>query len=243
MGLDWNPIGKPKSGAEEEFASLFQQLGELPVKPGLFERFRKRWHGIDREALKSRWEEIQITPYETVGAPQVGASAEADTWARQRYNEMPAPRPTEEEFWQNMRGYYVLQLAPPCDGFPYYSNWTAGYVERFSFRAQFLLDCEDIIDEHTLEKCYLSCLAPGLVTLGQELRACVTSYAQPRNLEQIEFADADNFQLGSPESNTHILYQPRAGVSIGRVAATDSRLIGRNESVECESEAQTRCRR
>jgi hypothetical protein len=28
MGLDWNPIGKPKPGFESEFASIFQQIGE-----------------------------------------------------------------------------------------------------------------------------------------------------------------------------------------------------------------------
>ena len=206
MGLDWNPLGKPKPGTEDEFASLFQQLGELPAKAGLFERFRRRRRGIDREALERRWDEIQITPHETVGAPQVGASAEADAWARKRYNEMPPPRPTEEEFWQNMQDYYVLELVPPCDGFPFYSNWGAGYVQRFSFRAEFLRACEDIIDEETLGKCYESCLAPGLVTLGQELRACVTSYAQPRNLEQIEFAKPEHFELGTPESKSHILY-------------------------------------
>ena len=122
MGLDWNPIGKPKPDSEEEFAALFKQLGELPTRPGWLERIRLRRRGIDREAIKKRWEEIQITPYETLGAPQVGESAEADAWARKRYKEMEEPRPSEDEFWQEMRGYYVLALVPPCDGLPGYSN-------------------------------------------------------------------------------------------------------------------------
>lgn len=206
MGLDWNPIGKPKPGAEEEFAALFKQLGELPTRPGWFEKIRLRRRGIDREAIKNRWYEIQITPYETLGAPRVGESAEADAWARQRYNEMKEPRPPEDEFMKEMQDYYVLALLPPNDGLPPYSNWTAGYVERFSFRAEFLRLCKDIVPEDTFAKCYESCLAPGLADLGQELRTCAASYAKQKNLEHIEFAKDVEFQEDSPETKLDILY-------------------------------------
>lgn len=206
MGLDWNPIGKPKPGAEEEFAALFKQLGELPTRPGWLERIRLRRRGIDRDAIKKRWEEIQISPYETLGAPKVGESAEADAWARERYNEIEEPRPSEDEFTKEMEGYYVLALVPPCDGLPGYSNWTAGYVERFSFRAEFLRCCEDIVPEDTLGKCYESCLAPELAVLGNELRACAASFAKQRNLEHIEFAKDVEFNEQSPESKLDILY-------------------------------------
>ena len=206
MGLDWNPIGKPKPGAEEEFARLFKQLGELPTSPGWFEKIRLRRRGIDREAIKKRWEEIQITPYETLGAPRVGESAEADVWARERYSKMEEPRPSEDEFMKEMQGYYVLALVPPCDGLPFYSNWSAGYVERYSFRAAFLQDCEDVISEDVYAKCYESCLAPELAALAQELRACAASYAKPRNLEHVEFVPSVDFDEESPETKLHILY-------------------------------------
>lgn len=205
MGLDWNPMGKPKPGFEDEFASIFQQLGESS-NWGWLEKRRRRREGRDREGLHKRWDEIQITPHETVGAPQVGSSAEADTWARERYQEMEPPKPSESEFMQEMQGHYVLALAPPCDGFPYYSNWTAGYVERFSFRAQFLRDCEDIIPEVTFARCYESCLAPAFVVLGQELRDCATSYARAKHLEHIEFVADGDFEEKSPESKLHIIY-------------------------------------
>ena len=116
MGLDWNPLGKPKPGFENEFASIFQQLGESS-NWGWLEKRRRRREGRDREGLHKRWDEIQITPHETVGAPQVGSSAEADTWAHERYREMEPPKPSESEFMQEMQGQYVLALAPPCDGF------------------------------------------------------------------------------------------------------------------------------
>lgn len=206
MGLDWNPLGRPKPGAEEEFASLFKQLGEISVNAGFFEKWRRRRRGIDRETLLARFNEIQITPYETVGAPRVGASAEADAWTRKRYEEMDSPKPSESEFWREMDGYYVLALAPPSDGLPHYSNWPAGYCERFSFRAEFLRDCEDILSEETFAKCYVSCLAPELATLARELRACVTSYARSNNLEHIEQESEGNFEPESPESKAHILY-------------------------------------
>jgi hypothetical protein len=205
MGLDWLPMAKPKPGAEEEFESLFMQLKELPSKPGWFERWRQRKRGIDRDAILNRWVEIQISPYETLGAPQVGKSAEADAWVQKKYEEMPSPKPTRDEFMKEMQDYYVLDLVPPCDGLPFYSNFSLGYVERFSFRAQFLHDCEDIISESSFAKCYESCFARELAVLGQELRASAVSYARPKNLEHVEF-EVQEFDETSPESKLHILY-------------------------------------
>ena len=209
MGLDWNPLGKPKPGYEEEFASIFQQLGESS-NWGWLEKRRRRREGRDHEGLHKRWSEIEIRPHETVGAPQVGSNAEADAWARKRYKELQAAEEpelpeSESEFMQQMQGGYVLALAPPCDGFPYYSNWTLGYCDRFSFRAEFLRDCEELIPEKTFSKCYESCLAPGLAVLGQELRDCATSYARAKQLEHIEFV-TEGFEADSPEKKLHILY-------------------------------------
>lgn len=205
MGLDWNPLGKPKPGHEDEFASLFVQIGEARDW-GWLEKIRRQLKGIDRESLLNRWLEIQTTPHETLGAPQVGSSAEADAWARKRYKELQPSEHSEAEFMEHVQGEYVLDLVPPCDGLPYYSNWTMGYVERFSFRGEFLRDCEDIISAETFGKCYVSCLAAGLATLGQELRACATSYARDTHLEQFDFVESRDFEEKSPESKLHILY-------------------------------------
>jgi hypothetical protein len=205
MGLDWNPLGKPKPGFEDEFASIFKQLGQASSW-GWFEKRRRHREGRDVEGLQKRWDEIQITPHETVGAPQVGSSAEADAWLRERYRQREPPKPSESEVMQEMQGYYVLDLAPPCDGFPFYSNCSAGYVERFSFRAQFLTLCTDIIPEGTLAKCYESCLAPAFAVLAQELRDCTTLYAQANNLQHVEFLADVDFDEESLESKAHILY-------------------------------------
>ena len=206
MGLDWNPIGKPKPGMEDEFTALFKRLGELPVNVGWTERLMRRLKGIDREKLDRRWREIQVTPYETVGAPRVGASKDADEWARKRYAETQTPKPSEADFLREMQGFYVLELAPPCDGLPVYSNWPMGYVEMFSFRAQILQRCIDIIGEQTLNKCYDSCLAPGLASLGHELRAWATSYAQTHGVAHMEHAAQAGDDDEAPESKAHMLF-------------------------------------
>jgi hypothetical protein len=75
MGLDWNPLGKPKPGFEQEFERVFKLLGEQPD------------NAVGRDALNQRWLEIQITPYETLQAPQVGVSDAATEWALVRFAE------------------------------------------------------------------------------------------------------------------------------------------------------------
>src|SRR5687767_3886395 len=107
MGLDWNPLGKPKPGYEDEFERLFRMLGELPENVGWFERLRRKGRGIDVEAIKGRWFEIQDSPLVTIQAPQVGRSEEATAWARDRHAEMEEPKPALEHFLREMDGYYV----------------------------------------------------------------------------------------------------------------------------------------
>lgn len=207
MGLDWNPIGKPKPGHEEEFAKLFNQLSNNPVAGGWLDKFKQLFQRVDRDALSKRWFEIQISPFVTVQAPQVGVDPRADEWARARYKEDPPKDKAEAQFLDELKGYYVVALAPPCDGIPYYSNGSAGYVEPYSFRAQFItIDCKDIVGKALLEKCYQSCLAPGLAVLGTELRECASEYASRHGISHVETARELDAPEGSPESNAHILF-------------------------------------
>jgi hypothetical protein len=85
MGLDWNPIGKPKPGHEEEFDRLFDMLKEgAPPKPSLISRMFSGTPKVDPE---ERWLDIQITPYETLGTPRVGRDEAAEDWLRREYDE------------------------------------------------------------------------------------------------------------------------------------------------------------
>lgn len=209
MGLDWNPIGKAKRGHEEEFERLFHVLGDNPVNAGFIERLLRRLRGFDRDKTSARWFEIQVTPYETLGAPRVGRDAAADEWARTLYRNLPAEKKTQQEqqFLDELNGYYVLQLVPDCDGIPMYSNGGMGYVELFSFRAQFVaLDCKDIVGGALLERLYRSCLAPGLASLGATLMEKAVEYAAKNNVSHVAELRRGSFEDKSAESNAHILF-------------------------------------
>jgi hypothetical protein len=207
MGLDWNPIGKPKPGHEEEFEKLFRLLGDNPASGSWLDNFKQLIHRFDRDAASKRWFEIQISPFVTVQAPQVGIDPKADEWARARYREKPPKDKTEAQCLEELKGYYVVELAPPCDGIPYYTNGSAGYVELYSFRAQFIaIECKEIVGDELLEKCYHSCLPPDLASLGAELRARANAYASKHGVSSVEAVRELDAPDGSPELKAHILF-------------------------------------
>ena len=196
MEFVWNPLSKPKKGSEAEFLRLFKLLRSL--------RSVDR-EVINRSALDKRWNEIQVTPYETLSTPRVGIDAAADTWAVARYRAWTNPTQTESEFLQEMKGFYVLQLLPTCDGLPRYSNGGIGDAELFSFRAQLLRNCEEVIGQTTMERCYRSCLAPALEELGEDLQALATQYADKMSVTQVESFAPSSFEEGGAEQKAHIV--------------------------------------
>src|SRR6185436_11179636 len=101
MGLDWHPGGKAKPGYEAEFLTLWHKLHARTC--------------FFRERKISRFKEITITPYETLGAPRVGFDPEATEWARREAFPRRVDKTIGEEAFVNaMRGYYVLDLLAPC---------------------------------------------------------------------------------------------------------------------------------
>ncbi|NQD37738.1 hypothetical protein HPT27_11940 [Permianibacter sp. IMCC34836] len=207
MGLDWNPIGKPKPGHEKEFERLFNLLGDKPVSTSLRDRIAGIFRRFDREAATERFFEIQISPFITLGAPQVGIDKRADEWAKDRYRESPPESKSETQFLEELEGYYVAAIAPECDGLPFYSNGSLGYVEPYSFRAQFLtIDCEDILGSELIERCYTSCLAAELASLGAELRAVANSYATKHEVSHVAEIRTIEAPDDSPESKAHIMF-------------------------------------
>lgn len=194
MGLDWNPIGKPKIGSESEFNRLFSLLVDGTAE-------------LDKEKLAKQWLEIQMSPFETIQAPRVGFDTRADAWARDRYQKLQQPTTSEAEFMRSMAGYYVAALAAPCDGIPAYSNGPLGYVELYSFRAQFLLDRPNIMGDDLTARLYKSCLAKELAILGNDIHDAAMLYAHREKVSQIEhLPTADGLEPDSPESTAHILF-------------------------------------
>jgi hypothetical protein len=69
VGLDWNPLARPKAGAEAEFERLIAvNLNRLSDDV--------------RQAVLTRFGEITEPPYATLGSPRVGFDPEADEWLR-----------------------------------------------------------------------------------------------------------------------------------------------------------------
>ncbi len=208
MGLDWNPGPKPKQGFEQEFRELFEKIesksepepeanaGDGSFFGGLLSVFgfgKSRAAPPTRspkEKLVARMMEISTTAFETLDAPQVGSHPEADEWARNRFAQSKSNM-SMNRWMDRMKGFYVLDLVPPCDGIPRYSNGQpAGYVEAYSFRADFLKDCEDVVGAELLGEAYESKLADSLVEFGHALIRKAEEYAEDKGID-IETIDTD----------------------------------------------------
>ena len=197
MELEWNPLCKPKPGHEAEFLTLFKLLRSLRAI---------ETEAVDRTTLDRRWNAIQVSPYETIQAPRVGTDALADQWAIARYAAWQNPSQSEADFIREMQGFYVLQLVAPCDGLPCYSNGGRGDVEPFSFRAQHLNNCEEILGQIIVKQIYRSCLAPVLQAIGEDMQALAAHFADKRGITHVESVARPNFEDGSAEQKAHIVF-------------------------------------
>jgi len=197
MELEWKPLCKPKPGHEAEFLTLFKLLRSLRAI---------QTEAVDRSTLDRRWNEIQVSPYETIQVPRVGTDAVADKWITARYTAWQNPSQSEADFLRDMQGFYVLQLVSPCDGLPWYSNGGRGNAERFSFRAQLLTNCAEILGQTTLKQIYRSCLAPVLQGLSEDLQALATHFADKRGIAYVESVTGPDFEEGSAEQKVHIVF-------------------------------------
>jgi hypothetical protein len=100
-----------------------------------------------------------------------------------------------------MEGFYVLDLVPPCDGLPRYSNgYPGGYVERYSFRGAFLIDCEDVLGSNLLESAWISKLPKDTVSYGEILIERAEQYAAQNGIDSstchlVADIDSDEAQI------------------------------------------------
>jgi hypothetical protein len=178
MGLDWNPGSKAKSGHEQEFQELWRQLHARSC----FWRSRK----------VKRFQKITVTAFETLGAPRVGYDDAATEWARKMYPNCKDKSLGEQEFIGRMKGFYVLDLVPPGDGIPRYSNGSLGCVDRHSFRADYLRDCEEIIGQALLDGAYESKLPEETVDYGGKLIKKAADFASAHGIDPLNTMEADD---------------------------------------------------
>jgi len=196
MGLDWNPGMKPLAGHEAEFTDLFRQLREEPPPS-------------EREKLLAQYREVGVPAYASLGAPRIGIDAAADQWLREQFERADRIEQFEAAKKQN-HGVYVLDLLPWCDGFARYSNYplmrTQGY-ERYTFRAQFLLDTQEVIGEPLLHRAYEHMLAPELAAYADALDAATRPWAEAAGVAGVERAvSRPDAEPESPRAIADILF-------------------------------------
>jgi hypothetical protein len=166
MGLDW-VLDKRKARPEfeERYATVSRMLQQM----------REQGEAEPGEELLKEYEEISMSCYEAVGAPQVGIDEEATEWYRKN-NYEPAQadakagklegRPEMRDFWlqpfekclEEHKGQYVMELAEQQGG---EAAVTGIAVQSIDFRGKVMryiegLD-EDLVNEawedHTAEEC------------------------------------------------------------------------------------------
>jgi hypothetical protein len=145
-----------------------------------------------RKTKSRRLGEISCTPFDTLKAPTVGLDTAATEWARLQFERLADKSLTVEEFLRRMNGFRVLSLVPVNDGLPRYTNGSpGGYVEAYSFRGQFLRDCEGIIGPELLESAYVSKTASETTAYGRELlnRASVRAHELGIDLTAVHSAE------------------------------------------------------
>jgi len=193
MGLDWEPLPTPKRGFEREYLDLFKKLARASLQR--------------REQLASWFSDVSVPPFETIGAPRVGRDAEADDWLRARIEK--SNRLDElEEIRAEMRDHCVLELLPPCDGFPVYSNHiVADHLDRYSFHAELLRDVADTLGDDLCERATQMMLPEDHRTFAAALdevaRRFATDHALPEHVATIR---EPVFPEGTLERKGHVLF-------------------------------------
>jgi hypothetical protein len=210
MGLDWLVGNRAKPGHETRHRELLERIFEnQELDP----------------AAEAEWEQVSVPAYATLGAPRIGFDAAADAWflARLRENK-PKPgalrrlsamfrrseaKPTEEELRMlaKAHGYYLLELAPPCDGLPIYSNGGIGeHVERTSFRGAFLNDCQELLGEDLFTSAWEGKLPEDLVTYGEAVLERANAWARAHDCEEVRDQRMPPDDEESPAAKAHVAF-------------------------------------
>jgi hypothetical protein len=187
MGLDWDPLNRPRPGFEEEFATLVARLHAEGESTDVVDRMN----------------EITEPVFQTLGAPRVGIDPAADDWLRGKVD-----ADKYDQARSRMHGYYVLDLLPECDGFPVYTNYPMSpQLDRYSFRGAFLNDVEDVLGPQLFERAHRYQSAEQLEDYGEQLVALARKLARKERVMEVESRrDPGDFEEGSAESRAHILF-------------------------------------
>lgn len=192
MGLHWEPLMTALPGHEAEFVDLFAKL--VIAK------------GARREQLTSWLEKVGEPPFRTIGAPRVGYDAVANEWLRVRLEK--SDRAGElAQMLIDMHGYTVLELMPPSEGFPVYSNHiSSDALDRYAFHVQLLLDV-DVLDPVMRERAQTLMLPAAHAAFAVDLLAVAKTYAATHALQDsVATLREPVFAEGSKDRAGHLAF-------------------------------------
>lgn len=204
MGLDMNPIGRPIKGKEKRFEYLFEVLYR-DKKQSI--TWIDKVRGKKPLPLNDLYEEflsLQISSYEIIKAPMVGRDQIANEWLKKRYAQLGLDI-SFEEFLENHRGYYVIELVSEEYALPEYVSMSQ---DANVFRGQFLRDCEDLIGVDIVSEAWESKFADEALDYGNRLLSIADKIANENSLTHIRdsriamICDEDT----SLEHKLHVIY-------------------------------------
>lgn len=193
MGLEWEPLARPKRGHEQEYADLFRKLATAPESR--------------REQILSWIAKVVDPPFTTIDAPRVGYDEAADEWLRARI-EKSNRLPELEQIRVEMHGYCVLELMPPCDGFPVYSqHMVRDDLDRYSFHAELLIPLSETLGPELTDRAHSMLLLEAHREFAAQLHEIATKFAKDHALpEQVATIREPVFPEGTTERSGHILF-------------------------------------
>lgn len=224
MGLDMTVLAKPQVGKEEEFWHIWRHFqvaaGRLPQsilahfappKRSLTDRLLGRGAvPSSPQELASALQKISTPAYQCLGAPVVGQDAQAEAWLSEHIASGAFGEGTDPEaLRRDMQGYHVLELLPPSDGLPVYSNGAmpGSGQDRTSFRGAFLEDCKAVVPKALRDRAWQPAGPDTLAEFGTRLRARAASYAAKNGVPHVigQRAPPDPFDPDTPAAKAHIV--------------------------------------
>lgn len=193
MGLDWEPLPTPKRGYEAEFVQLFGKLASA--------------EGAKRAQVMGWFQNVSEPPFATIGAPRVGYDPDADAWLVDRLAQ--SGRSAElDSLRVELRGHPVLELLPPCDGFPVYSNHTVDdRLDRYSFAAEQLVELRPVLGDGLWRRAYQMQLPEAHGELAALLADVADRFARENALPvHVATVREPVFAKGTVARQGHVLY-------------------------------------
>jgi len=203
MDLDLRPLGRPKLGYEKRFVEIYEMIMQKRIpKPTFLDKLLRRKIPTEEDLLQEMFDN-QVDYSGLIRAPRVGRDREANNWIKKKYSESDKSV-SESDLLKINDGFYVLDLAKESDGVPFYN---AVPEDKSAFRAQYLLDCVDLIGEDLVCEAWDTKLADATLDYGQRLMTVADRIGNENNLQFLKnLRVPPNTDEDSIEFKLHVVY-------------------------------------